>query len=187
MILSPSNPESYDFEGYVLTSVFTVVSAALVYVSLTVFPPLSERRRLRWMMADARKDACRALRGSTSIAMDEAAFREADRIGQISTSAANGPSSVVLRRALLFAEISNAARTAYSAVGSSRNVGPGARAAIAAFDAPGLRAAATLACAQPDHDADANRANRDAAAALLWLAALAEKTQFFATIEMEIQ
>jgi len=142
-----------------------------IYVSLILVPPPSAARRLRWTMADARDDARRALQAATSIAVDEAAFHDAERIGQIGALSGpqTGSSDAALRQALLLAETGSAARAAHAALAGSHVFGAAVRTAIATLDASSLRDAARLAHVGPD---------RDAAAALFWVAALAEAHPF---------
>jgi uncharacterized membrane protein YccC len=185
-ILAPSNPETYDPQSYLFTSALATLSAVAIYVSLILVPPPSEARRLRWIMSDAREDARRALQAATSIAIDEAAFHDADRIGQI--GALSGPqagsSDAALRQALLLAETGRAARAAHTALAGTHVFGAAARTALATLDASSLRHAARLAHVGPDRDAGTIRTDRDAAAALFWVAALAEAHPF-ADIEQE--
>ena len=180
MILSPSNPQTYNPESYLLTSLFTIISAALTYFSLIMFPPLSDARRLRWIMADVRQDARRALQASTSIASEAAAFRDADRISQIGALSGGRvrPVATMLEEAFLLAAISRAASAAHVVLVGSPSFGAAARTALATLDASGLRDAARLAAIGADHEAGTLRANRDASAALFWVAALAETHAF---------
>ena len=185
-ILAPSNPETYDPQSYLFTSALAILSAVAIYVSLILVPPPSGARRLRWIMDDAREDARRALQAATSIAIDEAAFYDADRMGQI--GALSGPhagsSDAALRQALLLAETGRAARTAHTALAGSHIFGAAAQTALATLDVPSLRNAARLAHVGPDRDAGTIRSDRYAAAALFWVAALAEAHPF-ADIEQE--
>jgi uncharacterized membrane protein YccC len=179
-ILAPSNPETYDPQSYLFTSALAVLSAVAIYLSLILVPPPSEARRLRWMMADARKDARRALQAATSIAIDEAAFHDADRIGQIGALCGPqaGSSDAALRQALLLAETGSAARAAHTALAGSHVFGAAARTAIATLDVSSLRDAARLAHVGTHRDAGTIRTDRDAAAALSWLVALAVAHRF---------
>lgn len=174
MILSPSNPQTYNPESYLLTSLFTVVSAALTYLCLIVFPPPSDTRRLRWIVADAREDTRRALQASTLIVSEEAAFRDADRIGQIGALCGGSAGSVVtqLKEAFLLAAISRAALAAYVVIAKLPTFGAAVCTTLATLDASGLRDAASLALIGVDQAAGTSRASRDASAALMWLAML---------------
>jgi uncharacterized membrane protein YccC len=180
MILSPSNPQTYNPESYLLTSLFTIISAALTYLSLIVFPPLSDARRLRWIMADVREDARRALQASTSIASEERAFRDADRISQIGALCGDrvGRGATLLEEAFLLAAISRAASAAHIVLARLPAFGAAARTGLATLDASGLRDAARLALIGAGHEPGTFRANRDASAALFWVAALAETHAF---------
>jgi uncharacterized membrane protein YccC len=180
LILAPSNPETYNPQSYLFTSALATLSAVAIYVSLILVPPPSDARRLRWIMADARDDARRALQAATSIAIDEAAFHDADRIGQIGelSGPQAGSSDAVLRQALLLAETGRAARAAHTALAGSQVFGAAARTALATLDASSLRDAARLVHVGPDRDAGTIGTDRDAAGALFWVAALAEAHPF---------
>lgn len=179
MILAPSNPESFNPETYLLTSVFTMLAAGLVWVSLIVFPPPSEPRRLRWMITDARNDARRALQGPTSVAIEEDAFRDADRIGQIGAASEQiGTVTAALEGALLLAETANAARAAYVALAESKVCGAAARSALAALNGADLRDEAKRALSGVLRDSRTISVDHGSAAALLWMAALADRRPF---------
>ena len=107
------------------------------------------------------------MQAASSIALDEAAFHDAERIGQIGALSGpqTGSSDAALRQALLLAETGSAARAAHAALAGSPVFGAAVRTAIATLDASSLRDAARLAHVGPD---------RAAAAALFWVAALAE-------------
>jgi uncharacterized membrane protein YccC len=187
MILAPSNPESFNPETYLLTSVFTMLAAGLVYTSLIVFPPPSESRRLRWMITDARKNARRALQSPTSVAIEEDSFRDADRIGQIGAASEQlGTETAALEEALLLAETANAARAAHIAVARSQVCGAAARSAIAALNGADLRDQANRALSGIARNSRTICVDQVSAAALLRMAALADRRPF-ANAETEIQ
>jgi uncharacterized membrane protein YccC len=187
MILAPSNPESFNPETYLLTSVFTMLAAGLVYASLIVFPPPSESRRLRWMITDAREDARRALQGPTTVAIEADAFRDADRIGQIGAASEQlGTATAGLEEALLLAETASAARAAHIAVARSQVCGAAARSALAALNGADLRDEAKRALSGVPRDSRTICIDHASAAALFWMAALADRRPF-ANAEREMQ
>jgi hypothetical protein len=164
-----------------------MLAAGLVYASLIVFPPPSESRRLRWMITDAREDARRALQGPTSNAIEEDAFRDADRIGQIGASSEQlGTAPAALEEALLLAETASAAQAAHIALAGSQVCGAAARSALTALNGADLRDVAKRALSGVPRDTQTVRADHAAAAALLWMAALADRRPF-ANAEREAQ
>jgi uncharacterized membrane protein YccC len=179
MILAPSNPESFNPESFLQLSLFTIVAGAVVYFSLIVFPPPSEQRRLRWMLEDAREDAWRTLQNPTSIPIEEAIFRDADRIGQIAVSVpqAEGASGA-LERALLLTETAAAARATHAALADAETDDLAASSALATFDGAGLRQAAQRAKLTSHRDVSSAGTAGAKAASLLWAAALADLGPF---------
>jgi Fusaric acid resistance protein family len=97
-ILAPSNPQSYNPETYLFTSLFVCIATALLLAAQVLIPPVSDERRQQLLMASARRDLDRmASRGDLRLAPEEAMFRDAARIGQITNASGAGP----LRRAVL--------------------------------------------------------------------------------------
>jgi hypothetical protein len=98
VILQPSNPQSYDPQSFLDTSLFTCLGAALLLAAQLLIPPVSDERRRQWLMASARREfeqsPSRLLRDYSP---EEAMFRDAVRIGQI---AATGAPAAVLEEAL---------------------------------------------------------------------------------------
>lgn len=88
-VLVPTNPQSYDPEVFLATSLFACLSAVLVFAAQMLLPPLSGERRGRLLLGEARRELSRLDGGrARSLAPEEAAFRDAARIEQILT--ANG-------------------------------------------------------------------------------------------------
>jgi uncharacterized membrane protein YccC len=97
-ILAPSNPQSYNPETYLFTSLFVCIATALLLVAQVLIPPVSDERRQQLLMASARRDLDRvASRSDLRFAPEEAMFRDAARVGQITNATGAGP----LRRAVL--------------------------------------------------------------------------------------
>ncbi|HEY9348832.1 MAG TPA: FUSC family protein, partial [Inquilinus sp.] len=83
-ILGPSNPQTYNPETYLFTSLFVCVATALLLAAQTLIPPVSGERRQRWLVASARRELGQLLSGrDRRLAPEEAMFRDATRIGQI--------------------------------------------------------------------------------------------------------
>jgi hypothetical protein len=91
-ILSPSNPQSYNPETFLFTSLFVCVATSLLLAAQLLIPPVASDRRQRWLIASARRELDRALsRRDRRLAPEEAMFRDAARIGQIMDAAGVDP------------------------------------------------------------------------------------------------
>jgi uncharacterized membrane protein YccC len=98
VILGPSNPQTYNPEAFLDSSLFVCLSAALLLAAQSLIPPVSNERRRQLLMASARRELeQRPSRLSRAYSPEEALFRDAVRIGQI---AATGASAAVLEEAL---------------------------------------------------------------------------------------
>jgi len=98
VILRPGNPQSYDPQFFLNTSLFACLAAVLLLVAQILIPPVSDERRRQWLMALARRELERGpSRLSRRYSPEEAMFRDAVRIGQI---AATGAPAAVLEEAL---------------------------------------------------------------------------------------
>ena len=98
VILQPSNPQRYDPQSFLDTSLFTCLGAALLLAAQLLIPPVSDERRRQWLMAPARRELEHGpSRLSRRYSPEESMFRDAVRIGQI---AATGASAPVLEEAL---------------------------------------------------------------------------------------
>ena len=92
-VLSPTNPQSYDPQVFVVTSFFACLSAVLVFAAQLLLPPLPGDRKIRFLLGEARRELDHLDSGRTRhLAPEEAAFRDAARIEQMLT--ANGASPV---------------------------------------------------------------------------------------------
>jgi hypothetical protein len=92
-VLTPTNPQSYDPEVFLVTSLFACLSATLVFVTQLLLPPLSGGRRVRLLLGESRRELNQLDRWRPRrLAPEEAAFRDAVRIEQILT--ANGPTAI---------------------------------------------------------------------------------------------
>jgi uncharacterized membrane protein YccC len=84
VILGPSNPQTYNPETYLFTSLFVCVATALLLAAQTLIPPVSGERRQLWLVASARRELGQLVSGrDRRLAPEEAMFRDATRIGQI--------------------------------------------------------------------------------------------------------
>ena len=81
LILAPGNPQTYNPQAFLTTSLFIVVAAALLLAAQMLIPPVSDDKRRMWLLAEARRELQERGRpnGETP---EEATFRGASRIGQ---------------------------------------------------------------------------------------------------------
>jgi uncharacterized membrane protein YccC len=187
VILSPTNPPSYNPESYLFSSFMAIAAVILLFVLVRTVLPTTDALQRRWRLTSARAEMRDLLAGGRSRRLDdEALFRDADRIGQLAAlQPADGDERRDdLRQALdMFgcAAAVRRARTTFAEL-SARNgtrLVEGGYLALAACDALGLRrAAADLAstAAQLDHDAQA--VARAASLDLIWAAFLFDASPF---------
>ena len=181
VMLSPTNPQSYNPETFLFFSFLAITSVILLFVLLRTLLPASDALRRRWYLTSARTEMREVLAGRRSRRLDdEALFRDADRIGQLAAlqPAADDERRDDLREALAISGQAAAVRRARTALAElsahtgRRLVGDG-YSALAAGDPLGLsRAAGDLAneATQLDHDGQA--AARAASLDLIWVAFL---------------
>lgn len=88
-VLTPTNPQSYDPEVFLVTSLFACLSSVLVFAAQMLLPPLSGERRVQLLLREAQRELRRLdTRRIRHHAPEESAFRDAARIEQMLT--ANG-------------------------------------------------------------------------------------------------
>jgi uncharacterized membrane protein YccC len=81
VILAPSNPQTYNPQTFLFTSLFIAAAAALLLAAQTLIPPVSDDRRWMRLLAEARSEL-REPAHQNGEAPEEATFRDASRIGQ---------------------------------------------------------------------------------------------------------
>ena len=187
VILSPTNPPSYNPESYLFSGFMAITSVIMLFVLLRTVLPTSDALRRRWCLTSAQAEMSRLLAGSRARLLDdEALFRDADRIGQLAAlQPADGDERRDdLRQALDIFGCAAAVRRVRTTLAelSARTDGrlvEGGSLALAAGDAPSLRRAAanlTSTAAQLDHDAQA--VARAASLDLIWAAFLFDASPF---------
>jgi len=93
-ILAPTNPQNYDPQLFVTVALFACLSSILTFAAQLLIPPISNDRRLRLLLADARRDlGPRHVQQHQRLLPEEAAFRDATRIEQILTASGPSPSN----------------------------------------------------------------------------------------------
>jgi len=103
VILSPSNPQSYNANSFLFVVLFLCTGIGLLLAAQTLIPPESIERRQRWIMASVRRDFELGLsKHDRRLAPEEAIFRDAARIGQIPDSGASHRDGAVLAEALSY-------------------------------------------------------------------------------------
>jgi hypothetical protein len=186
VILSPANPQGYDPETYLFSSLMAITSAILLFVLLWTVLPTSDALRRRWYLRSARAEMRELLTGGRSRRLDdEALFRDADRIGQLAAlqPADADEHRADLRQALdIFGRAAAVRRVRTTLAELSARTGgrlvADAYSALADCDPVGLRrAAADLASTAPQLD-DGQAAARAASLDLIWAAFLFEASPF---------
>jgi hypothetical protein len=81
VILAPSNPQTYNPQSFLFTSLFLVVAVSLTLAAQTLIPPVSDDERRMRLLAEARRELQKPARRHGE-APEEATFRDASRIGQ---------------------------------------------------------------------------------------------------------
>ncbi|HEY1944964.1 MAG TPA: FUSC family protein [Roseiarcus sp.] len=102
LIFSPSNPQSYNPQSYLITCLFLCAAPALLLAAQMLIPPVSSERRQRWLMESARRELDQTpSRRDERMAPEEAMFRDATRIGQLASAGDSRPGQrAVLEEAL---------------------------------------------------------------------------------------
>jgi uncharacterized membrane protein YccC len=187
VILSPTNPQSYNPETYLFSSLMAIASVILLFVLLRTVLPTSDALRRRWYLTSARAEMRDLMAGGRSRRLDdEALFRDADRIGQLVAlePAADDAGRDDLRQVLNIFGRASAVRRVWTSLAElsarlgGRLVGE-AYSALAACDPLGLRrAAGDLASAASRLDHDGRAAARAAGLDLIWAAFLIEASPF---------
>jgi uncharacterized membrane protein YccC len=187
VILSPTNPQSYNPETYLFSSLMAIASVILLFVLLRTVLPTSDALRRRWYLTSARAEMRDLMAGGRSRRLDdEALFRDADRIGQLVAlePAADDAGRDDLHQALdIFGRASAVRRVLTSLAELSARLGGRlvgeAYSALVACDPLGLRrAAADLASTATQLDHDGQTAARAAGLDLIWAAFLIEASPF---------
>jgi hypothetical protein len=81
VILAPSNPQTYNPQAFLFTSLFIMAAAALLLAAQTLIPPVSDDKRRMRLLAEARSDLQEPA-GKNGGSLEEATFRDASRVGQ---------------------------------------------------------------------------------------------------------
>jgi hypothetical protein len=87
VIFAPSNPQTYNPQAYVFSSLFVCAGIGLLLAAQFLVPPVSQDRRRRWLIASARHELGLVLsRSDRRYAPEEAMFRDAVRVGQVASA-----------------------------------------------------------------------------------------------------
>ncbi|MDA9492377.1 FUSC family protein [Bradyrhizobium sp. CCBAU 11361] len=81
LMLTPSNPQTYNPQAFLFSSLFIIAGAGLLFVAQTLIPPVSDDKRRIRLVAEARSDL-RDCGHANREAPEEAIFRDASRIEQ---------------------------------------------------------------------------------------------------------
>jgi uncharacterized membrane protein YccC len=111
VIFAPSNPPSYDPQSFLFISVLACVAAALLLAAQVLVPTASNERQQGWIMASARSDFAHVLaRRDRRLSPEEAMFRDAVRIRQITTSGKTPQPSAIQAEGLSYFDRAAAVR-----------------------------------------------------------------------------
>jgi hypothetical protein len=92
ILVSPSNPQSYDPNEFLFSVLFLCAGIALLLAAQLLVPPVSGERRQRWLLAAARRELEHLLSyRDRRWAPEEAMFRDAVRIGYLAAATSAGP------------------------------------------------------------------------------------------------
>ena len=81
IIWAPSNPQTYNPQTFLFTSLFIVAAAALLLAAQTLIPPVSDAKRRMRLLAEARSELQEPAHKNGE-APEVSTFRDASRIGQ---------------------------------------------------------------------------------------------------------
>ena len=187
VILSPANPQSYNPQAYLYSSLMAITAAILLFVPLRIVLPTSDALKRRWRLTSARAEIRDLFAGVRSRRLDdEALFRDADRIGQLAAlqPARGDARRDDLRQALDIFGCAAAVRQVQTSLAelSARTggrLGEGGCLALVACDALGLRrAAADLASTTTELNHEGQAVARAASLDVIWAALLIELSPF---------
>jgi hypothetical protein len=161
-VLAPTNPQTYDPETFLVTSLFVCLAAILPFAAQLLLPPWSNDRRIRQLLSEARHDLHSLdIRRCQRLAPEEATFRDAARIEQIVKASATAPHSPALDEAMRLFDQAAALRRCGTeldrlANGPLAGAADAARTAFAQRNANAVLASAkTLREAAPRHESPA--------------------------------
>jgi uncharacterized membrane protein YccC len=142
IILAPSNPQTYNPQSFLFTSLFIVAAAALLLAAQTLIPPVSDDERRMRLLAEARSELQEPAHQNGE-ALEEATFRDASRIGQFLAVGGAQDSRALAEMLSCFDQSAMVrlceAKLAQLADGPLATLADEARAAIVKRDMPTLR------------------------------------------------
>lgn len=93
IIFSPTNPQTYDAQSYVIFFLLACVGPGVLLATQFLVPPVSQERRRRWMLLSAREEFAQGPSRERRHEPEEEMFRDAGRIGQILSAGGNAPNN----------------------------------------------------------------------------------------------
>jgi uncharacterized membrane protein YccC len=94
-LVSPSNPQNYSPENFLVACLFVCLAASLMFAFQLIVPPMSVERQVRQLLAEAHRDLDRPRsQWPKDLAPEEAVFHAALRVGQIVGLAAANPAAL---------------------------------------------------------------------------------------------
>ncbi|MGY3618207.1 FUSC family protein [Bradyrhizobium sp. USDA 10063] len=92
-IFSPTNPQTYDGQSYVIFFLLACVAPGVLLATQFLVPPVPQDQRRRWMLLSAREEFAQGLSRDRRHEPEEEMFRDAVRIGQILSAGGNAPNN----------------------------------------------------------------------------------------------
>ena len=122
-LLSPSNPQTYDFQSFLNTALLIGLAATVLFLTSRLVLPISAQQRLRWLVRSSRQSLADIVNGHRRSAPSQRA-RSDDRFAQFATWSAAGASlpDIGLPSMLVMADLAVAAAGANSALRQTGNL-----------------------------------------------------------------
>ena len=183
ILLSPSNPQSYNAEQFLSSCMLVILALVLVFVCLSVILPTDDALRRRWIEHSSWEDFRRAMQGKLGrYTVQTAAWRDADRIAQLGGLKDKGEEAqgASVRRALRLFDLASCSRRIRELFTDRSTISPQEAArihsALSTLDPAGLREAADeIRDRSEDASGGLPAGPRQAVAELVHAAALVER------------
>lgn len=110
VLLSPSNPQSYDPQSFLNTSVLAITAVVGAFMLLSTLLPITDAMRRTWILRSVRAESARAPQGWPNSRMPRdsasAAFRDATRMAQLRALSSADEGSVAVEEPMCLINLS---------------------------------------------------------------------------------